>query len=123
MTNQILSPRIEYSFPEYIDIPIIADPNKIADSIKEVLKKEFNVSCELVSSEIVDTSEVVSHGEFVSCIDLLTGDLYHFCLDVEKLSDNKIDFRLVPRKKYFIKAMVFRWTKTREIRNAKFDFY
>ena len=123
MTNQLISPRLEYSFPDYIDVPVSATADAIANSIQDMLRQEFNVVCELESVETSENKDVVSHGDFVSCLDMLTGDLHHFCLDVEKLSDIKVDFKLVPKKKHFIKAMVFRWRNTRDIRHAKFDFY
>lgn len=118
--SQLLNPRIIYEFPKYIDINLkIPDPIELSLGIQNVLIEEFFISCDLENYDEIFNLKVSSEKKFTSCVCLLTGDLYFYCLDVKKYCGG---FDLIPKVKYFEHALVFKWKNVQEIDYAKFYF-
>lgn len=118
--HQLLSPRMLYEFPEYLDnLNTIPPIENLITSISKVFSEEFSILCELDYYEEIFSKEVSSHGKFISCLCLETGTLYHYCLDVKRHQNG---FDLIPKSKYFNHVLVFRWKSVMEIDNAKFYF-
>ena len=147
--SQILNPRQLYKFPAYIDVPydpfkylpssvqrvpptldVIEGgeddniPVKLSDAIQDVLRQEFNVSCELDSYQEVHDCDVSNADEFISVIDLDDGRLYYYHLEVHRHDEfnPNIGFDLLPRVLNFRHALTFKWKNTRDIKNAKYKF-
>lgn len=120
MALTLWSPRITYTFPEYIDINSVPKPDKIAEGICYILREEFGMFAEDYQWEEVINTKVSSHGSLTSIVCLNTGEVKLFALDVE---EKEVGFNLIPKEVEVSNALVFRWNTFGELDDVKFEFF
>lgn len=120
MAISLWSPRMTYTFPEYIDINSIPKPDKIAEGICHILREEFGMFASDYQWEQVTESKVSSNRSLTSVVCLDTGDVQLFALDVK---EKEFGFDLIPKEVKVSNALVFRWNTFGETDNVKFEFF